>query len=101
MKNKLVVVAVLAVAAAAGCSNSNNEPSSSTKYPDCIDVWVAGETLPDDYDGCLDGPDSLVVPVSKDGVVWYNDQFSAKLGGVIEEGAPELEWKRGELVEKN
>lgn len=47
----LVIAAGLALSACAG-----NPLGSDSSLPDCVDVWVDGEQLPDGYDGCrVDG----------------------------------------------
>ena len=47
----LVIAAALALSGCAG-----NPFGSDSSLPGCADVWVDGEQLPDDYDGCrLDG----------------------------------------------
>lgn len=35
-------------------SESPSETSSEAPGPDCASVWVAGQTLPEDYQGCQD-----------------------------------------------
>jgi hypothetical protein len=46
----LVLGGVLVLTAmTSGCGE---DPASET-LPDCSDVWVAGKTLPEDYEGCM------------------------------------------------
>lgn len=77
----------------AGCSDDGGEGESSTGLPDCADVWVAGETLPEDYDGCMSDPDTIeaaVVMTCDDGSEFtgFDDRLYAKLGGEIGSAVP-------------
>lgn len=55
--------------------------------PACSDVWVAGETLPDGYEGCetVDTIEAPAISECADGSRWtsYQDEFYAKYGGEI------------------
>lgn len=64
-----------------------SDAPESSGTPTCSDVWVVGETLPEDYEGCEEG-DTLFASVTqdcKDGSVFtsYDDRFYAVLGGPI------------------
>ena len=73
-------------------SQPSAQPSSEVPPgPTCDDIWVAGQTLPDDYDTCtVDGDvgSQDVVPCD-DGskLVTFNDAFYAVTGGEIREPA--------------
>lgn len=99
MRTRLAVIAVLALTAT-GCSGDDNgetaeegqdAPAAATSdYPACEDIWVEGETLPDDYEGCdNDGAIEVAATIECDsGVgtfVTYQDEFHALLGGEITE----------------
>jgi hypothetical protein len=69
---------------ATACSPANTEPSDSG-LPVCSDVWVVGQTLPSDYEGCMDG-DALVLSISNSaGAVVYDDRLVALPGTPIRE----------------
>lgn len=73
----LAVTAVLAA-----CSGNVTRPEPS-QTPACSQVWVEGDTLPADYEGCMDG-ESLVVAISDNtGAVVYDDRLAAKPGQSI------------------
>lgn len=76
---RLVVLPLLALVALAGCSGggdgnrsdgstsqpsgpvaSDDPPSAAPVAPSCGDVWSEGDTLPADYDGCMEGATLLV-----------------------------------------
>jgi hypothetical protein len=58
-------------------------PATEPKTPDCAEVWVVGETLPSDYEGCLAG-DSRVVAISNaEGGVVYDERLAAVPGETI------------------
>jgi hypothetical protein len=74
----------------AGCSDNddtNNEDAGGPESMRCDDIWVEGEMLPEDYDGC-ETPDSIVAAVTvdcADGTKFtsYGDRLYAKLGEEI------------------
>lgn len=93
----LVVAAVLAMAAA-GCGGSGDDGGQPKadglveNSPPCDEVWVAGETLPEDYDGCLIQGNEVAVFSPADcpsGAQYatYADQFYAVPGDTIEESS--------------
>jgi hypothetical protein len=84
MKNFLL--AAVLVGSLAACGDDKPEPIfDRTVSPSCSDVWVVGQTLPKDYEGCMDG-DSLVVSISDStGAVVYDDRLKAEPGHTIEE----------------
>lgn len=79
----LAVLLGLPVLLAAGCTDDGDELSA------CRDVWVVGETLPKDYEGCTADGDKVVTPelfeCEEGGGHWtaYHDRFFAALGGEI------------------
>lgn len=87
--------ALLALTLAA-CGDDSDSPKSGgdndeALAPKCSDVWVAGETLPEDYEGCMDG-DTLEAAASfncGDGssLFQYADDFWAFGGQEIHEEA--------------
>lgn len=86
--------ALLALTLAA-CGDDSGSPKSvgddEALAPKCSDVWVAGETLPEDYEGCMDG-DTLEAAASfncEDGssLFQYADDFWAFGGKEIHEEA--------------
>jgi len=85
-----LAVATVALLATVACGGEEKPPSDDplgvSDMPSCADVWVAGETLPSDYEGCLEDGDNLIVVVTdSQGNTGYDDRFTAKPGGVIEE----------------
>lgn len=55
MKRSLIVLFALAMlAACSGGSDDGAEVNKGSGSPSCQDVWVEGETLPDDYAECDD-----------------------------------------------
>lgn len=99
MRTRLAICAALALLAT-GCSSDDsgdgvvadatNAPESGG-LPACADVWVDGETLPEDYDGCENPDGSIEEPVIYDcdsGIgrfTTYRDELHALLGGEITE----------------
>lgn len=96
----LTALAVLVLALSA-CSNGESDDDTDNagtitsvederaSLPACADVWQDGATLPDDYDGCMEG-DMLVVAVTLDcttgsGFTTFEDRMFARMGGVIDE----------------
>ena len=64
----------------------------------CEDLWVLGEKLPEDYDGCMRPDDSMEAPVVYDcdsgtgKFTGYDDKFYALLGGKIGDATNEAEY---------
>lgn len=88
--------AALVALALTGCSDSSD--GSSEGAPDCSDVWVAGETLPDDYEGCAeDGETGYAVLLTYGDceITTYDDRFYAALGGEIGEADGTLDQDAG------
>lgn len=82
-------VACLALAGCGGGGNGSEAPVASAS-PRCSDVWKAGETISEDYDGCLDDTQHLVAAVKdncKDGseLTTYDDRYWAVLGGEVQD----------------
>ena len=55
--------------------------------PACSDAWVVGATLPEGYEGCMDGG-TMVAAISiecTDGSLFttYDDRFHAVIGGEV------------------
>lgn len=107
MRTRLAVIAALALTAT-GCSGDDNgdtaegsqgAPAPATamsEYPACEDVWVDGETLPEDYEGCdnggtIEAAASIECDSGSGVFVTYQDQFHALLGGEITEAASSSE----------
>lgn len=87
---------LLAIAlTACGDKPDGNSPSGEGDLPKCSDVWVNGETLPADYDGCANGgtTEAAVTIDCTDGgeFTTYDDRFFAVLGGKITEADPDSE----------
>lgn len=75
--------------------NPNEDGGPTSESASCADIWVAGNTLPSDYDGCEISADLLeaaAVSECADGSKWtgYDDRFYAKLGGKIHEVTGEM-----------
>jgi hypothetical protein len=69
-RTRATAVIIATLLATGACSSSkdsdtgNNgsapaESSAAAEFPACADVWVVGQALPEDYEGCVDG-DALV-----------------------------------------
>jgi hypothetical protein len=84
----------LTVAACGGGGEDAESAGTSGVMPDCSDVWVDGETLPEDYEGCTDG-DTIAAAVTIEcdsGIgtfVTYDDRFHALLGDTVTEASTE------------
>jgi hypothetical protein len=95
----LAAVAALALSGCGGDEDSGGSDDSGADVtsgtPTCSDVWVAGQTLPEDYDGCErdDGNlEAAVVQECTDGSEFtgFDDRYWAVLGGEIKDaGAPD------------
>lgn len=103
---KQMIAAVLALAtgvALAGCSDKNDDSEATPSdkgsaieldlddlrelkeweenVPDCSEVWIAGEKLPEDYDGCMDEDGTVAIATSvpcADGLLdmaFYDDRY--------------------------
>lgn len=70
-----------------GGGASSDSGGSTTTGPDCAEVWKAGETLPDDYTGCVTkgaaGRQDIVTCEDGSSLVTYVDLFYAVTGGTI------------------
>ncbi|WP_344008669.1 hypothetical protein [Nocardioides lentus] len=91
----------------AGCSAETGPQSSADRgteadsdggasvFPDCSEVWVAGNELPVDYRGCLDEDGTEVTPdVINCGTIGeefatFDDSYFGFLGGEVGEGSSE------------
>lgn len=91
---RVAVGLVLATPGLAGCGDDNPDdiasyPEKSSVAPDCGDVWVAGETLPADYDGCNaeDGSFNARIEAGENcvltSIVDGSTVFFAEVGGTI------------------
>ena len=73
---------------------------SADALPACSEVWVVGETLPTDYEGCRTkgGIDQGAHYACTDGngeLIGYDDQSFARLGGQIRAyGEDEMDFTR-------
>lgn len=99
MSARITLAATIAGAALAltACSGSDDSEDSEDfadweDVPACSDVWIVGETLPDPYEGCMDG-DSLVAAVfftcddPANNYTSYEDALHAQAGGEITDRA--------------
>jgi len=80
---------LLAMTACGGDGDGDEGGGSASDQPDCESVWVEGELLPEDYDGCKEPED--VVADSKttdcaDGstIATWDDRFYATLGEEVQ-----------------
>ena len=85
---KLLAVAALTVTLTACSHGEQAKPSpkpegASDALPVCAEVWVAGQQLTSDYEGCMDGDVLEAVVTTGDGTVYYDDRFMAQPGAVI------------------
>ncbi len=76
------------------CGGDADNEDSGDGLPTCSDVWAEGETLPEDYAGCMDGDieEVLVTIECADGsaLAGHEDRYWALLGGVVKDaGAPD------------
>jgi hypothetical protein len=84
----LLVLPVLLLALA-GCADAVEVTPKSESMPACADVWVGGDRLPADYEGCVDEDGVLQVSeikqcTSADGsFTTYDGSYFALLGGTI------------------
>lgn len=97
MRTGLAAIALALLAT--GCSSSDDTDAADngsgaetgSSVPACSDVWVNGQTLPEDYEGCMNGDDSMeaaVILECDSGIgsfAAYQDEFFALLGGEITE----------------
>lgn len=76
------------------------EPSEEPKGPACSDVWVAGATLPEKYNGCQDAEKGTWVQAmmyycsSGQRLVTYRTTFYAAKGEVVNESEVPLRRNR-------
>jgi hypothetical protein len=77
-----------------------DEPSEEPMGPACADVWVAGATLPEKYDGCQDAEKEKWVEAmvyhcsSGQRLVTYGTTFYAAKGEVVNESEVPLRRNR-------
>ena len=77
---------------------------SAEALPKCSEVWVVGETLPKDYEGCrtvggIDHGAHYACTDSGGDLIGHNEQFFARIGGQIKAyGEDEADFSR-ELYE--
>lgn len=106
MDLRLIAVLPLLLLPLAACGEATeDEPSagstaaSPTGLPACEDVWVDGETLPEDYAGCFDGTADVTAQQRSCSIgqplVTYDDMFYAMAGARINEVAGGLEADEG------
>jgi|KBSSwiStaDraftv2_1062776.scaffolds.fasta_scaffold1220316_2 hypothetical protein len=91
MKRTMVIGAACGVFLA-GCGGGSTDAGAAGGeavggLPACADVWVAGQVLPQKYEGCMMGADVMAAAVTYkcDGGSFtaYNDKFYARFGGAI------------------
>lgn len=93
-------VLVLAAVALSGCGSSTDDvgtapetsKSSAMAGPDCAEVW-SGETLPAEYDGCVDQSEFVEAErwdcASGQVIITFDDRYYAVPGGPVNDvGAP-------------
>lgn len=97
MRTGLAAIALALLAT--GCSSSDetdaadngSDTEASSSVPACSDIWVDGQTLPEDYDGCENDGGSIEAAATIEcdsGIgtfATYQDEFFALLGGEITE----------------
>lgn len=97
---RLAVVALAGVVAfLGGCSAPEGTPDDdgytgadwASELPDCDAVWVEGETLPENYDGCTPASGGISVVAAQNcsddgGDLVYRDGLFARQGGEIAAG---------------
>ncbi len=73
----------------AASSSDSESPTETVRQPLCADVWVPGQDVPEEYEGCSD--DSGWVPAdeflcdSGQLLVTYGDRFYAATGARVNE----------------
>jgi hypothetical protein len=83
-----LAAALVPLLAACGSDKPDVTPASES-LPACADVWVAGETLAGDYEGCVDEDGVLNVPEiqdcteNDDQITTFDARFFSLLGGEI------------------
>ncbi len=96
MRRLLIGCAAAFALTACGSSASDDDGATaelpavtSEDYPKCEDVWVVGESLPDDYEGCYDGTRDTIELASYIGcgdgsrLTSYLDEWWVVTGGTI------------------
>lgn len=68
------------------CGDGDASGTSTSGTPECSEVWVAGQTLPENYEGCTNG-DEIEAAFSydcEDGTsLFANDDFWVRTPGEI------------------
>lgn len=103
MRTRLAICAALALLAT-GCSgddtgadDSGSAATAESGTPACSEVWIDGETLPGDYEGCTNDDGSIEAAATLEcdsGIgtfATYQDEFFALLGGEITEAPSDSE----------
>jgi hypothetical protein len=89
---RLTVALTAVVLVTSGCGNNTEQAGADLSgLPECKDIWVDGNRLPRDYEGCLaEGGDlvmsSLLACVDGSKLTTHENQFFARLGGRIAAG---------------
>ena len=89
-----IAIAVAALLSVVACGAGEDEKAYTeftdavAATPNCADVWVVGETLPEDYEGCRDDDDVLQLSAyytCDDGtkLTGYDDRLYAVMGSEI------------------
>jgi hypothetical protein len=92
MLRRLTVALAIAVLATSGCGgNTDRAEPDLSGVPRCQDIWVGGQTLPQDYEGCVGESGGLVMSsllACTDGSQFttHEGRFFAQLGGTITAG---------------
>ncbi|WP_344008264.1 hypothetical protein [Nocardioides lentus] len=63
-------------------------------WPACDDVWRAGGTIPEDYEGCVDGDDAVVADLIRCSfggtMTTFDDRFHGVVGNVVNDAGQSL-----------
>ncbi len=100
----MIVVGCGLAIALVGCGGSDPETAEDTTtteqtsdaadaggsgQPDCDEIWVDGQQLPQRYAGCLEGEETVKAEKQRCSsgqvLVTYDDRFYAVLGGPVNE----------------
>lgn len=89
MSLRHVALAWVPLVLAAGCGDGDGYTATSERLPTCAEVWVAGQTLPADYEGCV-GEDGVLevseikkCSSSAGSLTTFDDTYFSLLGSEI------------------
>jgi hypothetical protein len=92
MLRRLIVALVIAVLATSGCGGNTEQAGPNLSgIPECDDIWVDGNKLPRDYEGCVNESGDLVMSsllacVDGSQFTTHEGEFFGRLGGRIAAG---------------